>query len=313
MGRAWSSLKEFLFPLETDAWVTCLRVGTGLQVIFYALSLRGDWMDMFAPNANGLVSREIAEAITASDSAFAPTISWLVSAAAQLGIGESTALWITWWLLLIAGVFLVIGLFSRVAAITACLLHLCVIGSGELLLYGADCFRTIALFYLVVAPLSDKWSLDACWLGFKKGDPRLLGLCRRVLQVHLCLVYFFGGLAKCLGLGWWNGNSIWRALTRPPFNVISPDILVSWRYFLPVAGIFICLLETGYIFFIWPKRTRLVWLTCMLGVHLGIAVTMGLYLFSFIMIVLNLAAFGAGLFRWPFATKAAAPVVNPIA
>jgi hypothetical protein len=121
--------------------------------------------------------------------------------------------------------------------------------------------------------------------------------------LHLCLVYFFGGLAKGLGSGWWNGESVWRALTRPPFNVVSPDILVSWRYLFPVAGIVICILETGYIFFIWPKRTRLLWLICMLGVHAGIAITMGMYLFSFVMVVLNIAAFGAGLIRLPFRTK----------
>ena len=311
LRRSWHTLKEFLFPLETDAWLACLRIGTGLQIIFYTLSFRADWMDVFALNANGLVSREIAEAVTASDSILAPRISWLIDGAGRLGITESIALSVTWWLLLAAGVFLVVGLFSRAAAIIAWFLHLCAVGSGELLLYGADIFTTIALFYLVVAPLPDSWTIDARWRRVKDRDPQLLGLCRRVIQLHLCLVYFFGGLAKCLGAGWWNGLSIWRALTRPPFNVIPPDTLVSWQAFLPVAGIAICIIETGYAFFIWPKRTRLVWLTCIIGMHIGIALTMGLYLFSFIMIVLNVAAFGAGSVRLPFPIKRASPVANP--
>jgi len=309
--RSWHTLKEFLFPLETDAWLACLRIGAGLQIIFYTLSFRADWMDVFALNANGLVSREIAEAVTASDSILAPRISWLIDGAGRLGITESIALSVTWWLLLAAGVFLVVGLFSRAAAIIAWFLHLCAVGSGELLLYGADIFTTIALFYLVVAPLPDSWTIDARWRRVKDRDPQLLGLCRRVIQLHLCLVYFFGGLAKCLGAGWWNGLSIWRALTRPPFNVIPPDTLVSWQAFLPVAGIAICTIETGYAFFIWPKRTRLAWFTCIIGMHIGIALTMGLYLFSFIMIVLNVAAFGAGLVRLPFPIKRASPVANP--
>jgi hypothetical protein len=310
--HSWPILKEFLFPRETDAWLACLRVGAGLQVIFYTLSLRGDWMDVFALNSNGLVNREIAEAVTASDSSWAPRISWLTDAASQLGISESTALSVTWWLLLAAGVFLVIGLFSRAAAVIAWFLHLCAVGSGELLLYGADIFTTIALFYLLVSPLPDSWTIDACWRRVKDRDPRLLGLCRRVIQLHLCLVYFFGGLAKCLGAGWWNGVSVWRALTRPPFNVISPDTLVSWQSFLPIASIAICILETGYVFFVWPRRTRLFWLVCIVGMHIGIAITMGLYLFSFIMIVLNVAAFGAGLIRLPFPIKTSA-VASPAA
>jgi hypothetical protein len=303
LRRCQRWLAEFLSPLESDGWLACLRVGLGLQVIFYALSLRGDWKDMFGPNANGLVGREIAEAILATDSILAPRITWLTTVGSQAGLSEEAVLSLTWWLLLIAGGFLLAGLFSRGAAIAAWFIHLCAVGSGELLLYGADSFTSIGLFYLMLSPLPDSYTLDARWRRVRRDDPRLLGLFRRVLQLHLCLVYFFGGLAKGLGSGWWNGESVWRALTRPPFNVISPDVLVSWRYLFPVAGIVICILETGYIFFIWPKRTRLLWLICMLGVHAGIAITMGLYLFSFVMVVLNIAAFGAGLIRRPFRTK----------
>jgi hypothetical protein len=105
----------------------------------------------------------------------------------------------------------------------------------------------------------------------------------------------FSGLAKCLGGGWWNGSNLWQSLIRPPFNIISPDILIQFKYVLPVLGISICLLELGYVVFIWMKKTRLLWLVCILGMHIAIGVIMGMYLFALIMIVLNLAAFGADL------------------
>jgi len=59
----------------------------------------------------------------------------------------------------------------------------------------------------------------------------------------------------------------------------------------------ICVLEFGYPFFIWRRRTRRIWLFGICGVHIAIGLTMGMYLFSLIMIVLNVAAFGPGLFR----------------
>ncbi|PYX28290.1 MAG: hypothetical protein DMG80_16730, partial [Acidobacteria bacterium] len=186
--RIWDRFKGFLFQPETDAWLASLRIGAGLQVVFYALSLRGDWMDVFSPNLNGLVNREIAEAVTATNSIVAPRMSWLTTPANHAGMSEGTALSITWWLLLIAGGLLVIGLFCRSAAIAAWFLHLCAIGSGELLLYGADSFTTIALFYLMLAPLPDRWTIDALWKSWHARDPHLLGLCRRILQLHLCLV-----------------------------------------------------------------------------------------------------------------------------
>ena len=141
------------------------------------------------------------------------------------------------------GCCLLLGLFCRPAAIIAWFLHLCAAESGGLLAYGADNFMTMALFYLMLSPLPDRYSVDRRLVKTKVKDPRLLGFWRRVLQVHLCFVYFFGGLAKLLGSGWWNGSNLWRSLIRPPFNLLSPDILVRFKYPLPVLGISICLIE----------------------------------------------------------------------
>ena len=84
-------------------------------------------------------------------------------------------------------------------------------------------------------------------------------------------------------------------MTRPPFNIISPDVLIRFKYLLPILGISICLLELGYVFFIWMKKTGSVWLVCILGMHVAIGLTMGMYLFALVMIVLNVAAFAPDL------------------
>jgi hypothetical protein len=77
----------------------------------------------------------------------------------------------------------------------------------------------------------------------------------------------------------------------PPFNVFPAEFILRWSYFLPLTGIAIWLIEFGYPFLIWPRKTRTFWLVCVLAMHIGIAVMMGLYLFAFVLIVLNLAAF----------------------
>ena len=76
---------------------------------------------------------------------------------------------------------------------------------------------------------------------------------------------------------------------------MPPEILVRGQLVFPIVGVVICLLETGYPFFIWNNKTRSTWLICICGMHLGIGVMMGMYLFALIMIVLNIAAFGPGL------------------
>src|SRR6266542_985026 len=293
--RAWGNdLMVFLFPLETDRWLTVLRIGLGLQLAVYTLFLKNDWHYLFAGTGKGLVSRELGEAIVSFDSPFIPKLGWLVSLGGHIGVGEEMVLSVAWAGLLWAGCFLLLGLFCRPAAIIAWFLHLCAAESGGLLAYGADNFMTMGLFYLMLSPLPDRYSLDQRLVKTKLMDPRLLGFWRRVLQVHLCFVYFFGGLAKFLGSGWWDGSNLWRSLIRPPFNLISPDILVRFKYALPVLGISICLIEVGYPVFIWIKKTRFFWLVCILAMHAAIGLTMGMYLFALVMIVLNLAAFGVG-------------------
>ncbi len=154
----------------------------------------------------------------------------------------------------------------------------------------------------MLSPLPDRYSLDWRLRELRAKNPQLLGFWRRVLQLHLCIIYFFSGLTKSLGTGWWDGSNVWRALIRPPFNMVDPEILVRWRHFFPVAGIVICLLEIGYPFLIWPNKTRKIWLIGICAMHLGIGLTMGMYLFAFVMIILNLAAFGPGLIRTKLGT-----------
>src|SRR5437762_296505 len=294
--RRWSgSFMGFLFPSETDKWLGALRIGMGLQVAIYALFLRSDWHYLFASTARSLVSRKLGEAITSFDSPLIPKLGWLVALGSNINIGEEAMLSIAWACLLCMGFLLLVGLFCRPAAIIAWFLHLCAAESGGLFAYGADNFMTTGLFYLMLSPLPDRYSLDHRLLKVELRGPQLLGFWRRVLQVHMCFVYLVGGLAKCLGSGWWNGSNLWRSLTRPPFNLISPDILVRFKYALPILGVSICLIELSYPIFIWIRKTRLFWLVCILAMHVAIGLAMGMYLFALVMIVLNLAAFGIGM------------------
>jgi hypothetical protein len=291
-------LLEFLFPSGTDNWLAVLRVGLGFQVMFYSLSLRNDWDYLLSGTASGLVTRNLAEALLSLESYFVPRLGWLVALGTHVGLREEMVLSIAWVCLLVAGCGLVVGLACRYSAVLAWFLHLCAAKSGGFMSYGVDNFMTIGLFYLMLSPLPDRYALDWRLRELRPKDPQFLGFWRRVLQLHLCVIYFFSGLTKCLGRGWWDGLNVWRALIRPPFNVIDPEILVGWKYLLPVAGIFICLLEIGYPLFIWHSKTRKIWLIGICAMHAGIGLAMGMYLFAFIMILLNVAGFGPALIRF---------------
>src|SRR5438477_7368586 len=142
---------EFLFPAESDWWLSILRIGLGLQVTIYTLSSRADWNELFASNAHGLVNRELTEAFLTVHSPLCPRIGWLISIGNHLGLHEGIALWSIWTLLLCSAIFLLAGLFSRPAAAIAWFLHLCAVKSEQFLSYGMDNFTTIGLFLLMLS------------------------------------------------------------------------------------------------------------------------------------------------------------------
>jgi Vitamin K-dependent gamma-carboxylase len=290
-------MNEWFFGGTTDNWLAALRIGLGLQLVLYCIISRADWRQMFALQPGSFVTRDLTEALVTLGSTLVPRVSWFISAGEFIGLSEATVLWVVWSVLLAAGLCLVAGIFCRSSAIAAWFLHLSAIKSSALLSYGVDNFTSIGLFYLMLSPLPDHLALDSRWRKRPPKNTQLQSLWQRVLQLHLCVIYFFSGLTKLLGNGWWNGESLWRALTRPPFDMVSSEVLIHGKYLFIPLGLGICLLETSYPIFIWLRRTRLIWLVGIIAMHGAIAVLMGLYLFGLIMAVLNVAAFGIDLFR----------------
>lgn len=286
----WSRLFAWLFPPETDGWLALLRIGIGLQLALYPLSLRNEWLRFL-----GGESRRISEAVQAADNAFIPRVGWLVSCGRSFGLTEKSVLLILWCALIAAGLFLLAGLLCRTTSIAAVFLHLAAVKSASIFSYGVDGFTTLGLFYVALSPLPDRYSLDWRWRKLRPRYADLTGFFRRVLQLHICVIYFFSGLSKALGSGWWNGDNLWRALARPPFNFLDPAFVAGIKPSLPILGVIILLLELGYPVFIWPNRTRPKWLLGIIGMHIGIGLFMGMPLFALVMIILNLAAFGPNL------------------
>ncbi len=292
-GGSAARFRAFIFPREGDRWLTILRVGLGLQFAIYALTVRTSWSVLFGQSGNGLVSRELSELLSSAQSPLLPKLEWLLSAMERIGLHGSSALSLIWFALLATACSLMAGFLCRPSAFVAWFIHLCAVNSCGLLSYGVDNFMTIGMFYLILAPSPDRFSLDRKRFGRVPRFPEVTGFFRRVLQVHLCFIYFSGGLAKALGSGWWDGSNLWRSLTQPPFNILPLHFLILWKDLLPVFGVCILLLEITYPILIWWKRTRTVCLLSMCVLHVGIGVGLGMPLFALIMIVLNLAAFAS--------------------
>jgi len=180
--------------------------------------------------------------------------------------------------------FLLIGLFTRYSAVISLILQVIIFRSFVPFNYGYDYFLTMSLFYCVVFPVGKYSSADSEIFNLKNN---LYFNYRRVLQLHLAIAYFFSGIAKALDSGWWNGRSVWNALASIDnlFYSFSPFILA-------ITGIATVFLELTYSFWVMNSATRKYVIIAIVLMHASIAITMGLYAFSSIMIVWNIAAYG---------------------
>ncbi|GGF06300.1 hypothetical protein GCM10011383_16700 [Hymenobacter cavernae] len=270
-------------------WLAFLRVNVASIALLHFWSLQPDFDLLFS--YRGYVYPDILDA-THDHVFWTLTSLQQTLAGAGLPLAYESLLLAARWAYPLCLLLLGLGLFTRVAAVGALLLQLLFTQSIHLYQYGADAFTTVALFYCCVFPVGSRYALDLAWQGRK---PALAhqGLFLTWLRAHLGLAYFFSGLDKVIGPTWRNGEAIWKALhSHAYFSVFSLDFLVRTPFFLLVGWLTVGL-EMGYALGMNYRRSRPWWLLGIVGMHLGIGLFMGLFFFSALMIVLNLAAYYA--------------------
>lgn len=266
--------------------LAALRIGTALVLLVQAASLAPHLLELYGER--GLVQWPIVQALTPPG---APRIAWVVQSLAPLGVSPEACVRGVFLLYLGALSALLLGWRTRGAALTALLGHIMLCISGGASVYGVDTFARIALFYCVLFPAGHAMSLDR--VAGRAGQKPLFAahLGRRMLQFHLCLIYLGAGIPKALSPQWWSGDAIWYSMMQPTLAQFDFAWLAEQSWVALFAAWSTILIEVGYSILIWPRWTRVPWATATIGLHLGIAVLMGLGTFGAMMIVLNVAAF----------------------
>lgn len=151
--------------------------------------------------------------------------------------------------------------------------------SGDLLV------RT-AIFLIMLSSLAGHsqavWSLDAWRRGGSGSTPSIPAWPLRLFQVQLVMMYFFTGLYKVAGVGWFEGDAIYYIFQQTLWRRFD----LSWI----CDPISIGLLTYGTIIFelllfpllIWFQRWRLWVLGAGLIFHAGIWLTTRVFVFSWI-------------------------------
>ncbi|MNW51232.1 Sporulation-delaying protein SdpB [compost metagenome] len=157
---------------------------------------------------------------------------------------------------------------------------------------GGNYFIRIMLIYLIFADLSKHWSMDS-WLRRRSGKSERefevvtvlhnLALCLVVAQ--LCLVYLEAGLYKVQGKLWQNGTAMYYPVSSEAYGVFPwlSELITANSWAVALITYVTVIAQIAFPFMLFHKISRRIALITILGMHIGIAVVMGLPFFSGIM------------------------------
>lgn len=198
---------------------------------------------------------------------------------------------------------LTIGLWTRVTSILSFVITLAYCHRLQSSLYGLDQINAFIAMYLLVGDSGGVYSVDR-WLRVRRGDPLPVEpsvsttIASRLLQLHLCVIYLFGGIGKSRGDTWWDGSACWYAVANLEYQTFDLTGLVRYPWFLALLTHITVFWEVFYCFIVWPKLTRPICLALAFAVHGGIALFLGMPTFGLMMIIGNL------IFVYPEFTEA---------
>jgi Vitamin K-dependent gamma-carboxylase len=161
--------------------------------------------------------------------------------------------------------------------------------------FGLDRINCLLAMYLMLGPCGARYSLDRIW-RLRRGAPTeapmstAANLAIRLLQLHMCIIYFFSGLGKLQGQSWWSGDAVWISSAIQEYQyLVDMTWLVRHSWLVNIMTHATVFWELSYCALVWPRLTRPWVLMMAILVHGGIAVAYGMPTFGLVMLIGNLA------------------------
>lgn len=292
-----SAWDRFWFTPRLPHTLGVLRIAAGLMLLYSHLVLASDLMSFLGDDAwiNNETARQLHDgAFREAD--WARSYLWYISSPGVLWAHHLFTIAVT--------ACFAAGLLTRIAAPLAVALQLMYLHRLTGALFGLDQIVTYSAMYLMISPCGSCFSLDARLrkrLANRRRDSRLLqwllpdatpsiaaNIATRLLQLHLCVIYLFGGLSKARGQSWWDGTAMWYSVGNYEYQSVDMTWMASFpRLTSALTHATVCW-EIFYCALVWPKLTRPIVLAIAVMVHGGIALFMGMITFGTMMIAANM-------------------------
>jgi Vitamin K-dependent gamma-carboxylase len=275
LARGWN---DFWYTPVDPSLLGLMRIMTGL-VLLYDHAIWGVVLqDFFGTDA--WINRDLVD-FSLKD-AYAFTFFWSVS---------PRWLWLAYALSMTVLFWFTIGLWTRVSSILSVVVVISFVYRVPEALFGLDKIINMLTLYLAIGPSGKALSVDS-WLARRRAKDRVqrapsiaANFALRLIQIHMCIVYFFAGASKLQGAVWWNGQAMWMVFANLEYQSIDMTWLAWHPRLVELLSHITVFWELSFCVLIWVPALRPLVLFASLALHLGIGATMGLWTFSLAMLI----------------------------
>ena len=276
LAEGWDA---FWFTPADPTPLGLLRVLTGAMLLYthavWGLALD----DFFGPKA--WLDAELVRALQADEAAY--SFWWLV---------PPGGLWPAFAASMAALALFTLGLWTRVTSLLALVVAISFAQRTPAAQFGLDQINVLLTLYLALGPSGRTLSLDR-WRARRRGGPTsdrvtpsvAANVARRLIQVHMCVIYFFAATSKLQGPAWWDGQAMWRAFANLEYQSADMTWLAWSPWLLDLMTHVAVLWELSFCVLVWSRRLRPLVLAGAVVLHVGIGACLGMWTFGLIMLV----------------------------
>lgn len=269
---AYAGWCHFFFEADGVVQMRLFRLLLGV-ILFFAYAIRSIDSDLFF-GANGLLDIEkMLESLPM-------TYRWSF----LVWFPSTTILWIHTTVFLISLLTMAFGLFPRISALVAFLLHVSYMHRNMAIVYGLDMISTFFLFYLIFANTSRRKGSSIHPAGAEKWTDLLTSAAFRLTQIQLCVIYAYSGWEKLKGMPWWRGEAIWMVFANPQYARFEANWFAHLPLLVSILSYSTLLWEMYFPVCVWMPRLRPWMLMGGFLMHLGIGIAILIPFFSAVMI-----------------------------
>lgn len=189
---------------------------------------------------------------------------------------------------LVSALGLLLGLFTRSMLLVSLVLLWSFHARNPYILTGGDNVGRIVMLFMLFLSTNRYWSLDS-HLGWTEERSRWTNIAHHfgflAILFQMCALYLTSALSKATGELWQNGTAVYYVLRSDVFGHPGIGDFLASHYLTPTILTYAVLgLQLSFAFLVWNRRIR-PWLIGALSLmHVGIAIVMGLWRFSFVVI-----------------------------